>query len=94
MKDSSIKSNGFTNEKCFVYVRRYSTGPASLVITAFMNRLLIQEIMESGEPVLDPQGAANTVRWDVPGTYKVVEGTSELVVNTADKIIYHFNFVR
>jgi hypothetical protein len=61
----------------------------------FMNsRLLIQEIMESAEPIADPQGALNTVRWDVPGAFNGSEGTWELVVNTAEKIIYHFNFVR
>ncbi len=58
------------------------------------SRLLIQEIMESAEPIADPQGALNTVRWDVPGTFNGSEGTWELVVNTADRIIYHFNFVR
>jgi hypothetical protein len=30
----------------------------------------------------------------VPGTFNGSEGTWELVVNTVDKIIYHFNFVR
>jgi hypothetical protein len=58
------------------------------------SRLLIQEIMEAAEPVADPQGALNNLRWDVPGTFNGSEGTWELVVNTVDKIIYHFNFVR
>jgi hypothetical protein len=58
------------------------------------SRLLIQEIMDAAEPIADPQGALNTVRWDVPGTFNGSEGTWELVVNTVDKIIYHFNFVR
>jgi hypothetical protein len=58
------------------------------------SRLLIQEIMESAEPIADPQGALNTLRWDVPGTFNGSEGTWELVVNTVDRIIYHFNFVR
>jgi hypothetical protein len=58
------------------------------------SRQFIQEIIDSGRPVPDPQGAANTVRWDVPGKFNGSEGTWELVVNTVDKIIYHFNFVR
>jgi hypothetical protein len=71
------------------------TAASHLAKRPFMNsRLLIQEIMESAEPIADPQGALNTVRWDVAGSYGKTEGTWELVVNTVDKIIYHFNFVR
>lgn len=58
------------------------------------SRLLIQEIMESAEPIADPQGALNTLRWEVPGSFNGSQGTWELVVNTVDRIIYHFNFVR
>ncbi|MEN3310188.1 MAG: hypothetical protein V7603_6390 [Micromonosporaceae bacterium] len=58
------------------------------------SRLLIQEIMDAAEPVTDPQGAVNTVRWDVPGTFNGNAGTWELAVNTSQKIIYHVDFVR
>ncbi len=58
------------------------------------SRLPVQEIMAAAEPVADPLGAVNTVRWDVPGTYNGCPGSWELVVNTAQKVIYDFNFVR
>jgi hypothetical protein len=57
------------------------------------DRPLIQQIMDAAEPVADPQGAVNTVRWDIAGTFNGSKGTWELVVNTAQKIIYHFAFV-
>jgi hypothetical protein len=58
-----------------------------------VDRPLIQQIMDAAEPVADPQGAVNTVRWDIPGTFNGRKGTWELVVNTGQKIIYHFAFV-
>jgi hypothetical protein len=58
------------------------------------SRPLLQEIMDAAEPVADPQGAVNTVRWDVPGRFNGTEGTWELVVNTSQKVVHHFNFVR
>jgi hypothetical protein len=58
------------------------------------SRPLLQEIMAAAEPVADPQGAVNTVRWDIPGTFNGTAGTWELVVNTSQKIVYHFTFVR
>jgi hypothetical protein len=51
------------------------------------DRPLIQEIMESAQPVTDPQGALHTLRWEVPGNFNGTGGTWELVVNTTAKKI-------
>jgi hypothetical protein len=58
------------------------------------SRLLIQEVMDAAEPIVDPQGALHTLRWDVPGTFNGCPGTWELVINTAEKVIYRFDIVR
>lgn len=50
----------------------------------------IREIMRAGRPVADPGGLRGALRWDVPGSFRGVRGTWELVVR--DNVIYHFNF--
>jgi hypothetical protein len=56
--------------------------------------LPIQDIIDAAEPVPDPQGGLDTVRWEVPGSLNGFPGTWELVVNRAEKVIYHVSFVR
>ena len=54
--------------------------------------LLLDEIMASGIPIKDavlPYG----LRWDVVGKFRGSVGTWELVVDTSNNIVYHFNFV-
>jgi RHS repeat-associated protein len=54
-------------------------------------QLLVREIMAAGKGVPDPGGVAGALRYDVPGTFRGVEGTWELVVK--DDVILHLNFV-
>ncbi len=56
--------------------------------------LTIQNIIDSGDPVADPGGAPDSVRWDVRGYNESDnEGTYELVVNLKTMTILHFGFV-
>jgi len=54
--------------------------------------LLLQEIVDAGAPVADPQGAPETVRWDVPGGYNGTPGTWELAVNEPRRTACHAAF--
>ncbi|SFB50385.1 RHS repeat-associated core domain-containing protein [Amycolatopsis marina] len=59
----------------------------------YMNSpLTIREIVSGGSPVIDPGGAPNSIRWDVPGSFRGSAGNWELVVNTQSNTILHFNF--
>jgi hypothetical protein len=54
--------------------------------------LTINEIMAAKKPIPDPGGLPGAFRWDVPGTFRGIEGTWELVLHPDSGIIYHFNF--
>ncbi|HET7176633.1 MAG TPA: RHS repeat-associated core domain-containing protein, partial [Gammaproteobacteria bacterium] len=54
--------------------------------------LLINEIMQSGDPIPDPQGVPGLIRWDAAGTMNGSTGMYELVVNPNTKTIVHFLF--
>ena len=53
---------------------------------------IVNEIMESGIPVSDPQGVSGALLWKVPGTVNGTQGVWELVVKTDTNTILHFLF--
>ncbi|MBB5920024.1 hypothetical protein FHR81_001054 [Actinoalloteichus hoggarensis] len=60
---------------------------------SFMDyRTVLDAVMDGSDPVMDPRGTKNTVRWDTPGQYRGREGTWELVINAETNMIYHYNF--
>lgn len=54
--------------------------------------LLLDEIMKSSIPSHD-KFISTALRWDVSGAFRGIEGTWELVVDTSNNTILHFNFV-
>ena len=54
--------------------------------------MIINEIMEPGSPIADPQGVASALRWDVTGTLNGTEGTWELVIDMDTETVLHFLF--
>lgn len=54
--------------------------------------LLLKEIMESGNLVQD-EFVETDLRWDVKGTFRDSDGIWELVVDTENNTVPHFNFV-
>jgi RHS repeat-associated protein len=56
------------------------------------SRIFIQEIVDSKNPLPDPQGVPNQVRWDVPGSLNGSNGNWELVINTKTNTVMHFVF--
>ena len=53
---------------------------------------ILDEIIKAMDPIPDPRGVPNTVRWDVPGTFNGKSGTWELVINKETNTILHFLF--
>lgn len=49
--------------------------------------------MDSSRGLPDPQGVPNALRWDVPGFFNGSEGTWQLVVDTSNNTILHWNFM-
>jgi hypothetical protein len=56
------------------------------------SRLLMQQIMDSAQPIPDPGGVPGALRWDAPGTMNGSSGTYELVVGPNTKTVLHFQF--
>ncbi len=54
--------------------------------------MIMNEIMEAGTPIPDPQGVAGALRWNVTGSLNGTEGVWELVVNIDTKTVLHFLF--
>ena len=54
---------------------------------------LIQEIIDSQPPGLDPQGSAG-LWWKVEGSYKGRLGTYELLISPDKTTIWHYQFER
>ncbi|MGJ8634058.1 MAG: FG-GAP-like repeat-containing protein [Luteolibacter sp.] len=67
---------------------------AGLLSRPFLgSKSFAREIMKAGKPIPDPGGLAKGLRWDVSGSLRGSRGTFQLVVDTADNTIKHFNFV-
>jgi hypothetical protein len=70
------------------------TAAGHIASRPFMSSVsVLQMVIDAGSPRPDPQGAADTYRWDVRGVNNNSLGTRELVVNVKTKTVYHFNFV-
>ena len=55
------------------------------------SKLLIQEIMNKGSPIFDPQGGSGLF-WKVEGTYNGSKGTYELLIDPDTNTVWHFLF--
>ncbi|SCY50297.1 hypothetical protein SAMN05660668_02847 [Pseudobutyrivibrio sp. AR14] len=53
------------------------------------SKLLIKEIINSGEPIPDPQGT-NALYWEAYGTFNGSEGLYELVIDPETNAVWHF----
>lgn len=56
------------------------------------SKALIQEIMNSQNPVTDPRGVPGALRWDVKGTMNGSKGKYELVIDPKTNTVLHFLF--
>ncbi|MDT0305512.1 RHS repeat-associated core domain-containing protein [Streptomyces sp. DSM 44917] len=53
---------------------------------------LVLDIMAGSAPMLDPRGVPGALRWDTPGAFNGRSGRWELVIDTQNNRIMHFNF--
>jgi len=56
------------------------------------SRLVIKEIMEASNPISDPGGLPQGLRWDAPGNYDGSQGIWELAIDTETNTVVHFLF--
>ena len=53
------------------------------------SKLLINEIINSSEPIQDPQGT-NALYWEVDGSFNNSNGTYELLIDPETNTVWHF----
>jgi hypothetical protein len=76
----------------FVKHGEYKGEAARPFIDANGTNTLVDEIIQGGPPMKDVY-LPNGLRWDVPGNFRGVDGTWELVVDLNNNTIVHFNFI-
>ncbi len=74
------------------FITIYYVGESQRPFVKYGTSLIMNEIMEAGTPIPDPQGVPSVLRWDVPSAYYGTEGIWELAINTNNNTVLHFNF--